>query len=119
MARTSSLTASVTEKVCEALKLGVSFAAAAAHAGVSASTLSDWRRRGADGEAPFDQFRESTDRARGQFEVRAAAMVMKSAQDGDGSAARYLIEHRATDTGDSPASERPSASAILAKLAGG
>ena len=41
MARTSSLTPAVTEKVCEALKLGVSFAAAAA------TPIATWPERAA------------------------------------------------------------------------
>lgn len=117
MGRPTKCTPETTEKVCEALKLGVSWAAAAAHAGVPASAVAEWRRLGADGTAPFADFLAETDKARGVAEVRLAAMMMKAAQEGDTSAAKWLIEHRATDP-SAVVDERPSAAAIIAKLCG-
>ena len=42
MARPSKCTPEVIAKVCEALKLGVSWEAAGAHAGIDRATLTNW-----------------------------------------------------------------------------
>lgn len=96
MARPSSLTPAVTEKVCEALKLGVSWEAAAAHAGVSAATIYRWLAQADDDKKNkmFREFREQTTRARDSSEVRMAAIVMKAAQEGDAKAAQWWLERR-------------------------
>lgn len=96
MARPSSLTPAVTEKVCEALKLGVSWEAAAAHAGIGVSTIHNWLAQAADDVAGghFREFLEQTTRARDSSEVRMAAIVMKAAQEGDAKAAQWWLERR-------------------------
>jgi len=94
MGRPTKCTPETTEKVCEALKLGVSWAAAAAHAGLSERCVMEWCERGRDGEEPFAQFLQSTTRARDSAEVRMAAIVMKAAQEGNASAAQWWLERR-------------------------
>lgn len=81
--------------------------------------MAEWRRKGASGEQPFAYFREATDAARAQCEVRLAAIMMKAAQEGDVAAAKWLSEHRSFDSGDDDGAGRPTAAAILAKMAGG
>jgi transposase len=100
MARPSSLTPAVTEKVCEALKLGVSWDAAAAHAGIGATTIHRWLAQAAEDEegGPFWEFREQTTRARNSAETRMAAIVMKAAQEGSASAAQWWLERRRPET---------------------
>lgn len=99
MARPSSLTSAVTEKVCEALKLGVSWEAAAAHAGVGPATVHRWLAQAADDKdgGPFWEFREQTTRARNSAETRMAAIVLKAAQDGNVGAAQWWLERRRPD----------------------
>ena len=99
MARPSSLTPAVTEKVCEALKLGVSWEAAAAHAGVGPATVHRWLAQAADDKegGQFWEFREQTTRARNSAETRMAAIVLKAAQDGNVGAAQWWLERRKPD----------------------
>ena len=94
MARPSKCTPEVVAKICEALKLGVSWAAAAAHAGLTERCVMEWKARGLEGEAPFDQFLQEATRARESAEVRMAAIVMKAAQEGNASAAQWWLERR-------------------------
>ena len=94
MARPTDCTPERTAKVCEALALGVSWAAAAAHAGLSERCVMDWCARGRDGEEPFAQFLQAATRARDGAEVRMAAIVLKSAQEGNAAAAQWWLERR-------------------------
>lgn len=94
MARPTDCTPEKTAKVCEALALGVSWAAAAAHAGLSERCVMDWCARGRDGEEPFAQFLQAATRARDGAEVRMAAIVLKSAQEGNAAAAQWWLERR-------------------------
>ena len=52
MARPTDCTPDTIARVCEALELGVSWAAAAAHAGLAEQTLITWRKRGQTGKQP-------------------------------------------------------------------
>ena len=97
MARPSKLDAARTARVCEALALGVSIEAAAAHAGISAGCLHDWMARGRKGEARFREFFEAVTRARDGAEVRFAAVVAKAAKEGNEAAARWWLERRRPD----------------------
>lgn len=94
MGRPTKCTPDTTEKVCEALKLGVSWAAAAAHAGITERCVMEWCERGKGGEEPFAQFLQAATRARDSAEVRMAAIVMKAAQEGNASAAQWWLERR-------------------------
>lgn len=94
MARPTDCTPERTAKVCEALALGVSWAAAAAHAGLDESTVTIWKQRGRDGEEPFATFLTAATRARASAEVRMAAIVLKSAQEGNAAAAQWWLERR-------------------------
>lgn len=98
MARPTKLDADRQAKVCEALALGVSWAAAAAHAGLSERCVMDWCERGRRGEKPFAQFLQDATRARDAAEVRYAAVVAKAAKDGNESAARWWLERRRPET---------------------
>lgn len=98
MARPSKCTPEVIAKVCEALKLGVSWAAAAAHAGLDEATLTGWKQRAKDGEEPFLTFLTESTRARDSAEVRMAAIVLKAAQEGSVNAAQWWLERRRGDT---------------------
>lgn len=98
MARPTKLNADRQAKVCEALALGVSIEAAAAHAGLSATCVHEWMARGRRGERLYAEFLEATTRARDAAEVRYAAVVAKAAKEGSESAARWWLERRRPET---------------------
>jgi hypothetical protein len=98
MARPTKLDADRQAKVCEALALGVSIEAAAAHAGLSATCVHEWMARGRKGERLYAEFLEATTRARDAAEVRYAAVVAKAAKEGSESAARWWLERRRPET---------------------
>jgi hypothetical protein len=94
MGRPTKCTPEATAKVCEALALGVSWAAAAAHAGLTERCIMEWKARGAEGEEPFDQFLREATRARDAAETRMARIVVAAAEDGNASAAQWWLERR-------------------------
>ena len=94
MGRPTKLTADVQSRVCEALSLGVSIEAAAAHAGIGTATHHEWCVRGRDGESPYAEYLDATTRARDSAEVRYAAVVARAAKDGHVGAAQWWLERR-------------------------
>lgn len=94
MGRPTLCTPEVTERVCEALALGVSWAAAAAHAGLTERCLMEWCERGRAEEEPFAHFLQETTRARDAAEVRMASIVIRAAEEGDAKAAQWWLERR-------------------------
>jgi hypothetical protein len=98
MARPTDCTPDTIARVCEALELGVSWAAAAAHAGLAEQTLITWRKRGQTGKKPFAEFLERATRARDAAETRMAAIVMQSALEGNVGAAMWWLERRRRET---------------------
>lgn len=98
MARPTKLDADRQARICEALALGVSIEAAAAHAGLSATCVHEWMSRGRKGERLYAEFLEATTRARDAAEVRYAAVVAKAAKEGSESAARWWLERRRPET---------------------
>lgn len=96
MGRPTKLTAEVQSRVCEALALGVSIEAAAAHAGVNVSTIHRWVAQAEhDPEGGmFREFREAMTRARDSAEVQYAAVVASAARDGHVGAAQWWLERR-------------------------
>ena len=98
MARPTKLDADRQARICEALALGVSIEAAAAHAGLSAACVHEWMARGRNGERLYAEFLEAATRARDAAEVRFAAVVAKAAKEGSESAARWWLERRRPET---------------------
>ena len=98
MARPTKLNADRQARICEALALGVSIEAAAAHAGLSAACVHEWMARGRKGERLYAEFLEAATRARDAAEVRFAAVVAKAAKEGSESAARWWLERRRPET---------------------
>lgn len=70
------------KRICDALKKGHSFAAAAQAGGIDESTLHDWRKRGRDGEEPYAEFSKRVDAADAEAEDRAV-QVLQNALMGD------------------------------------
>lgn len=78
MARETKLDDIRQKKICDALKVGHSFAAAANAGGIDETTLHDWRRRGAAGEEPFAQFSQRVDAASQEAEDRAVKVLLSA-----------------------------------------
>lgn len=96
--RPTKCTPQVVAKICEALQLGVSWAAAAAHAGISEACIKEWLQRGRAGEKPFADFVAQATQARDRAEVRMAAIVARAAEEGSVLAAQWWLERRRGDT---------------------
>ena len=79
MGRPSKLTAKRQAAVCEALKHGASFEAAAAVAGLHQSTFTKWRKRGAEeADGPYHDLVLAMEQAQAEGEALAAQAVFKS-----------------------------------------
>lgn len=66
------------ERICEELKKGQSRQGAAARAGITAATLSEWIRRGQAGDPWLYRFAQDVDIAENSFEADAVAVVVDS-----------------------------------------
>lgn len=80
MGRPTDCTPETTEKVCAGLRMGMTWAAAAAYAGMTATSLFAWKARGREGEQPFADFLEATQRAEDECEARDVAKLDELAQ---------------------------------------
>lgn len=94
MGRPTKLDDLVTKRICDAIKKGVSLAAAAKSAGVGASTLHLWLAKGRDGESPYSEFLEQVDRADGVAHTWAASKLRELVEAGHPGATMYLLERR-------------------------
>lgn len=91
MGRPTECTKERTQRICEALALGVTMKAAAAAGSVSLASVMEWRRRGGEGEEPYATFLEATTRARDAAEVAMAQVVFDAAKAGDVSASCWWL----------------------------
>jgi transposase-like protein len=113
MARDTKLDDLRSKRICDALRKGHSFAAAARAGGIDESTLHDWRKRGREGEEPYAEFSKRVDAADQEAEDRAVT-VLRSAMDGEDlrlatdTAWKWLARLR-------PSSPRPRSSSPLAE----
>ena len=79
MGRPSKLTAKRQTALCEALKHGASFEAAAAVAGLHQSTFTKWRKRGQhETDGPYHDLALAIEQAQAEGEALAAQAVFKS-----------------------------------------
>ncbi len=70
------------KRICDALKAGHSFAAAARAGGIDETTLHNWRTRGAAGEEPFFRFFQRIEEA-GQIAEDRCVQALRNALEGD------------------------------------
>ena len=94
MGRPSKLTPETTQRIVEAVELGATWERAADAAGVGASTLGLWRRRGEAGDAPYSAFLAALKRAEGAGVERALMVIRKAAAAGAWQASAWLLERR-------------------------
>ena len=92
MAR-SKRTADRARKICDGLRLGMTYKLAAQYAGISETTLWDWA-------ATDPAFSESMKDAEATNAAQALAYIVKAARDGNWTASAWLLEirHRYTKT---------------------
>jgi len=93
VARPTKLTAKVQKKICDAIRAGNHYEAAARYAGIGESTLHDWRAKGKKGDPEFLEFLESLDAAEAEAEVRIVALWQQRVPD-DWRAARDFLARR-------------------------
>ena len=94
MGRPSKLTPAVAARIVEAVELGATWERAADAAGVGASTLGLWRRKGEAGEVPYVTFLLALKRAEGAGVERALRVIRKAAEGGAWQASAWLLERR-------------------------
>ncbi len=75
MGRPSKLDDLREKRICDALRRGHSYAAAARAGGIDESTLHEWRARGRAGEQRYAEFVERVDRADSEAEHRALEVL--------------------------------------------
>ena len=114
MARPTKLDDLVEKRILDVVREGNSYENAARVAGLSASTLHDWRARGKRGEDRYSEFLVRLEKARGEAEAASVAIVRTAATGGTWQAAAWWLERREParwakrDGGDqSASSERP------------
>ncbi|MBI2392805.1 MAG: hypothetical protein HYV09_24685 [Deltaproteobacteria bacterium] len=97
MARPTKLTDDVQAKVCEAIRAGSHYEAAARHAGVGRTTFFHWLELGKSGKgARYVAFAEAVERAENDMELALVAFWRRAAMK-DWKAARGLLERRFRD----------------------
>ena len=94
MGRPLKLTPETQARIVEAVELGATWERAADAAGVGASTLGLWRRKGEAGEVPYVTFLLALKRAEGAGVERALRVIRKAAEGGAWQASAWLLERR-------------------------
>jgi hypothetical protein len=87
MARPTKFTPETVEKLCTAVRQGMTYALAAAYAGIHYDTLNEWRRSKAE-------FSEALTRAEAEGALANLARVEQAAEAGDWRASAWLLERR-------------------------
>lgn len=91
MARPTKLNAEVTRKVCEAVKLGSTYADAAGYAGIAESTFRLWM---ASEEPEYLAFSAAVKDAQASGKIGLLAKIEKAINDGAWQAAAWKLERR-------------------------
>lgn len=87
------ITAELTEKVCQAVRIGAPLQTARAYAGIPAAVFYEWMRAGREGYSPYVEFVEALDSAMAEGEMRDIARVDAGA-DKDWRASAFKLERR-------------------------
>lgn len=94
MGRPSKLTRTVQARIVEALEGGNTRRAAAAAAGVDASTMRRWMKRGEDGDTDFRAFCAAVKKAESVCQKRCLDLINSAAAAGKWQAAAWVLERR-------------------------
>ena len=87
MGRPSSYTDEVVEKVCEGIRLGLTYDLAAEYGGIGESTFYTWKKS-------FREFREAVTHASAHAAAVNMARINAAGQGGDWRASAWIMEHR-------------------------
>jgi transposase len=82
------------QRIVEAVKLGAPWYLAAQAGGVAASTLRQWKAKGAAGEEPYVAFLARLKSAEAEGAAEALRIVREAARSGTWQAAAWLLERR-------------------------
>jgi len=107
MSRPSKLTDQVTEQVCKAVAMGMTFELAAQYAGISKTTFFRWMRIGEESDegSPFWEFWHSVKSAESKGALNALTTINRAAVDGSWQAAAWLLERRHKYRKEAPVEE--------------
>lgn len=94
MGRTTMLDDVTAQRIVEAVKLGAPWYLAAQAGGVAASTLRQWKAKGADGQEPYASFVARLKGAEAEGAAEALRVVREAARGGTWQAAAWLLERR-------------------------
>lgn len=84
------------DRVCEAVRRGLTYKQAASYAGISYSTLNRWRIEGQqdDSASEFREFWKAFEQAGGEAAFRCLGYIDEAASRGDWKAAAWMLERR-------------------------
>lgn len=85
--RPTKRTPETVKRLCDAIRLGASYADACGYAGVSFETFNEWRK-------DFPEFSDAVKEAEGSGRVQLIAKIQKAANDGNWQAAAWMLERR-------------------------
>lgn len=91
MGRPCKLTPEVTQKICDAVRVGLPYADCAKLAGVSYEVIKVWRRRGEQGDEPYATFLAALQAADAEC-IHAALKIVGGAKEWQSKA--WLLERR-------------------------
>lgn len=82
-------------RICEALRLGMTYRHAASYGGVTYQTLLNWRKRAEAGDSGFIEFVGAMNRAEGEGAMLLLLLIRAAAeQPRNWRAAAWILEHR-------------------------
>jgi hypothetical protein len=87
MARPTKYTPETVERICEGIRLGLTYELAAGYAGISYATFNDWREK-------KTQFSKAVAEAEAKGAAVNMARINKEAQEGEWRAAAWIMENR-------------------------
>ena len=87
----------LTERLLEAIKLGMYTEHACAYAGISSSTFRRWREKAEEGIEPFQSFWLQVNKAEADAIIRRVARIEQAGKDGQWQADAWLLERKYPD----------------------
>lgn len=95
MARPVKLTPEAQEKICDAIRLGATYALAAGYGGIVYNTFNKWMRRGREQKTGcYRNFYESVKQAEGEGALAWLRKIEEAASEGNWQAAAWKLERR-------------------------
>jgi hypothetical protein len=95
--RKPKLTRAVQQRVVQALRVGATDKVAAQYAGIAERTFYSWLAKGLAGQAPYVQFVQAIEKAKGRAAIGWLATIEQAANAGNWQAAAWKLERRYPD----------------------